>query len=102
MAYVEQIEITRGQFAALISSGAVLDRPVWFRITDARDGEPGSYLGVPNQSIATIGATGLLNQPPRVTSVQRDAMRDVQRGTMIFNLTTDVFEYFSLSGWTIL
>lgn len=99
MAYVEHLDITRTSFAALITAGTVLDRPVWFRIIDALPGEPSSFLGVPGGVVASLGTLG---QPPRVTSAQRDLMRNVERGTMIFNLTTDVFEYFSLSGWTIL
>lgn len=99
MAYVSHIALTRGEFASLVSAGTALDRPVLFRITDARAGEPMSYLGMPGHAPVVAD---LMNQSPHVTSAERDAMRDVQRGTMIFNLTTDVFEYFSLSGWTIL
>lgn len=99
MAYVEHVALTRAQFAALVGTGNSLDRPVWFRITDALAGEPVSYLGVPGQT-ATLA--GVSNQAPRVTSAERDAMRAVARGTLIFNLTTDAYEYFSLSGWTLM
>lgn len=99
MALISHVSLTRAEFSALVSAGTVLERPAWFHLTDALPGEPADFLGMPRAAV-TDGAS--LYQPPKVTSLQRDAMRNVQRGTLIFNLTTDVFEYYSLTGWAIL
>ena len=81
-----------------INSTLTIDTDAIF--LDGTNKQVGIGTETPNASSALdINTTSMGFLPPRMTSVQRDAILNPAEGLAIYNTTTHCFEFYKIAGW---